>query len=233
MSIVTASTMILKSLRLLGEKSLGGTLTSAEQTDYLYDLNSFMDSVGLGRLMIPHLTDESFALTSSTGSYTIGPGATFSTERPQKIEIAFIRDSGGNDSPVAIIDKAQYDLIVLKTTATTTPEYLFYEPSIPNGTIYLYPEPGASQTLHISSWKALQKFGTVDVPIQLPPGYQRFIEFNFAIDLAGGFTSVSQEVAKVARESKALVMGFNAPAGVLRMDAGVAGRRRWDINAGE
>ena len=231
MALVTASKMILRSLRLLGEKIVGGTLSTAEQTDYLYDLNSFMDSVGLSRLMIPHLTDENFALTSSDGTYTIGPGADFSTTRPLSIENAFIRDSGGNDYQVQIIEKEQYNRIGLKTTATTTPEYLFYEPSVPKGTIYVYPEPGASQTLYISSWKPLQKFGGIDVPLQLPPGYQRFIEFNFAIDVAGGFTNVSQEVARGAKESRALVMGFNAPAGVLRMDAGVAGRRRYDINS--
>lgn len=233
MALVTASTMILRSLRLVGDKIVGGTLTTAEQTDYLYDLNSFMDSIGLGRLMIPHLIEESFSLTSSDGTYTIGPGGDFSTARPLSIESAFIRDSSSNDSPVEVIDKQQYNLIALKTTATTTPGYLFYEPNIPKGTIYLYPEPGSSQTLHISSWKPLQKFGGIDVPLQLPPGYQRMIEFNFAIDVAGGFTNVSDEVAKVARESKALVMGFNAPASVLRMDAGIAGRRRWDINTGE
>ena len=31
---------------------------------------------------------------------------------------------------------------------------------------------------------------------------------------------------------KAAIKGFNAPAGVLRLDAGVAGHRRWNINTG-
>lgn len=232
MAAVTASTMILASLRKIGEKVVGGTLTTAEQTDYLYDLNSWMDSVGLNRLMIPHLLQDSHALTSSTGSYTIGPGGAISVTRPLKIEYAFTRDTNSIDRPLTILtERAQYDAITLKSLEGQIPEYLFYDPRVPLGTVYLYPEPGSGLTLYLDSWKALQKFGGINVPLQLPPGYQLFIESNFCIWVAGGFTNVPTEVAKVARESKAAIQAFNAPAGVLRLDAGVAGHRRYNINS--
>ena len=37
--MATPSSMILRSLRLIGEKAIGDTLSSAEQTAYLADLN--------------------------------------------------------------------------------------------------------------------------------------------------------------------------------------------------
>jgi hypothetical protein len=229
MALITAETMILSSLRRIGEKSVGGTLATAEQTDYLYDLNAWLDSQGLNRLLIPHLYQDSFSLTSSDGVYTIGPGGDFSTVRPLKIEQAFTRDSNNLDRPIFVINREQYDRIPDKTADGGYPAWLFYDPTVPLGRIHLYVEPTSGLTLYLDSWRGLQKFGGIDVPLQLPPGYQLFIESNFAIYVAGGFTNVSQEVAKVARDSRADVMAFNAPTGVLQLEVG--GRRRYDINS--
>ena len=231
--MATPSTMILRALRLLGEKVVAGTLSSDEQTAYLADLNTMLESWSLERLMVYQLLQESKALTASTGSYTIGTGGAFNTTRPTRIvDPCFIRDSSNLDYPLTIIDAEQYGRITQKTLDGQRPEYLFYDGAFASslGTIYLYPEPAASLTLYINSWKQLQTFALISTTVVLPPGYQRAIEFNLAVELAGGFTNVSQEVAKIARESKAVIKGFNAPAGVLRMDAGVAGHRRYNIN---
>lgn len=221
MTTVTASTMILSSLRRIGEKAVGGTLTTAEQTDYLYDLNAFMGLQGLDRMLIPHLIEDSVSLTASDGGYTIGPGGDINTVRPLKIEQAWVRDSGDADTPVEVIDSEAYDLIVLKTVDGSYPRWLYYDPTTPLGTVKLYPEPGSGLTLYLSSWKGLQKFNGIAVPLNLPDGYQTFIEFNFAIYVAGGYTNVSQEVAKIARESKAAIKSFNAPDVFMRLDAGL------------
>ena len=48
---VFVSTMCLRSQRLIGEKGRGATLTSDEQVEILYELNSFMDACALERLL--------------------------------------------------------------------------------------------------------------------------------------------------------------------------------------
>ena len=233
MAVVTPSTMILSALRKNGVKEVGGTLTTDEQAAYLSDLNSMLDSWSLDRLMIPQLIEESFALTSSQGVYIIGPGQEFSTSRPTKIvDPCFLRDSAAVDRSIKIIDKIAYDGIGLKTVDGSYPIYLFYEAGPVNGTIKLIPEPTSSLTIFINSWKMLQQFQSITTPLMLPPGYQRAIEFNFTVETAGGFKNVSDEVAKIARESKAAIKGFNAPAGILRLDAGVAGHTRSNILTG-
>lgn len=233
MAVVSASSMILRSLRLLGEKIVGGTLGTAEQTDYLADLNAMLDSWSLNRLMIPQLIEEGFALTASQGTYLIGTGKEFSTAKPLSIVApCFVRDSGNMDRSVYLVDKIAYDGIGLKTVDGAYPSYLYYEVGTEYGTIKLFPEPAASLTLYINSWKALQQFQEITTPLMLPNGYRRAIEFNFAVEAAGGFTNVSAEVAKIARESKAAIMGFNAPSGILRLDAGVGGRTRSNIFTG-
>jgi len=232
MAAVTARTMILSALRKLGLKAPGDTLTSAEETAHLGDINAFMDSLGIERLMVPYITEDSLSLTSSDGVYTIGPGADFNTVRPLRIEQAWIRDSDDADTPVEVFNDKAYNSIPLKTVDGSYPSYLYYDSGFQYrgqgltgagvgwGTIKLYPEPGSGLTLYITSLKPLQQFGTLDVPIQLPPGYQRFIEHNLALELAGDMP-IPAVVVDIAKKSKAAIKSFNLPGVFLRLDAGI------------
>lgn len=233
----TPSTMIINALIMTGEKVIGDTLSAAEQTHYLAKLNAMLESWSLERLMCYQIVQESLALTSSVGSYTIGSGGAFNTTRPTRIvDPCFIRNSSSIDYPVELIDAQAYGLITSKTVDNAIPGYLFYDSAFASSlaTIFLYPEPAASLTLYINSWKQLQTFALISTTVTLPPGYQRAIESNFAIESAGGFVNVQPEVIKVAKESKAAIKAVNAPEGILRMDPGVLGRRngRWDIRTG-
>ena len=234
---ITASTMILSSLRMIGEKPPGGTLTSAEQTDYLYDLNAAMESWSLDRTLIYQLLQESLALTTGDGTYTIGSSGDFNTTRPTKIvDPCFIRDSSGNDHPVTIINAEAYGLIVDKDAGNAIPDRLFYDSAYVSGlgTIHLYPEPSASLTLYINSWKQLQQFSLISTALAMPPGYQLAIESNFAVmKAAGSGARISESLAKTARDSMARVRSVNLPTGILRMPAGVARGQVFDINTGD
>ena len=227
--------MVLRALRLIGEKTVGDTLTTAEQTAYLADLNSMMDSWSIERLMVYQLLQETKALTSGTASYTIGTGGAFNTTRPTKIvDPCFVRDGSSIDHPVAVIDAVSYGNITLKSSAASWPSALFYDGAdvAGLGTIYLYPVPGSGLTLYINSWKQLTQFATIGETLVLPPGYQRAIEFNFAVEVAGGFTKVSGEVAKIANESKASLKKINLPSGILQMPGGLLVGRRANILLG-
>ena len=216
--------MILRSLRLLGEKPVGGALSSAEQTAYLSDLNTMLESWSIESLNCYQILQENFALTTSVGSYTIGIGGAFNTTRPTKIVDAFIKDSNGYDYEVKIIGKESYNGIVQKTIDGTYPEYLYYDKAFVSSLakIYIYPEPSAGLNLYIDSWRQLQSFTAIDGTLVLPPGYQRAIEFNFAIEVAGGFRATPPEVIKVAKESKAAIKKANIQGGIARLDSVIA-----------
>lgn len=221
---VYVSTMLLRSLRLNGEKARGATLTSSEQAELLAELNTMMESWSVDRALCYQVLQESFALSNSVGSYTIGSGGAFSTDRPVKIvDPCFIRDSSNLDSPLQIVNAEAYGRIVQKTIDGSYPGYLFYDSAYASGlgTIYLYPEPMAGLTLFINSWKQLQTFSTVSVALSLPPGYQRAIEFNFAVETAGGYVNVSPEVAKIARDSLAAIKSLNLPDAFMRIESGL------------
>ena len=224
---VTAGKMILESLRKNGRKELGATLSTTEQPIYLSLLNAFLESVAVGeRLLIPYLVDEGFALTSGDGEYTIGPSGDFSTVRPIEIVQAWVRDSSDGDTPVSVIGQQTYNSFVQKDVDGSYPRYLYYEGRAPLGTIKLYPLPAAGLTLYLSSWKPLQKFGGLDVPIALPPGYQRFIEFNFAIETASANADLPPAVVKGARDSRAAIKTHNRVDVFMQMDAGIVASTR-------
>lgn len=224
--MTAVSTMILNSLVMTGEKSIGSSLDSNEQPYYLSRLNSMMDSWSNERLFMYSLQQTSFPLTTSDGTYSIGPGGDFNMTRPTRIvDPCFIRDTDSTDTPLELIDADTYGRIIDKTMGDVTPCYLFYDyaySATSTATIKLYPLPDAGLTLFINTLQPLQTFSTVSVNLQLPPGYQRAIETNFAIEIAPGFISVSPEVAKIAKESKAAIKTTNLTAPILKLDYGVA-----------
>lgn len=224
----SVSTVILNSLILTGEKSIQVTsLTTAEQDYHLSRINSMMDSWSNERMMIYQLSQTSFALTASQGSYTIGSGGDFNMTRPTKIvDPCFIRNTDGFDSGLTLLNAEAYGRIVDKTADGTYPVYLFYDfgySATSTATVRLWPEPASGLTVFINTLQSLQSFSTVSVTLQLPPGYQDAIELNYAIRSALGVVQVSPALMDAARRAKAVIKGLNAPAPVMRLDYAVAG----------
>jgi hypothetical protein len=223
--VPTASSMVFASLVLNGEKEIGGTISADEKTFYLDRLNSMLESWQLERLLCTQVVQESFSLSVSTGSYTIGSNGVFSTERPTRlVDPCFIRDTNSIDTPLKLIPVDSYGSIDNKSQNIGYPRFLYYDhgfSATSTATIQLYPVPQANLTLFINSIKPLQNFSTISHPALLPPGYQRTIEYNFAIEIAGGFTSVAPEVARIAMESKKAIKVQNLPDSILRLDFAV------------
>lgn len=229
------STMILNALIANGAKSIGGTLTSGEQSYYLSKMNSMIESWSLDRTLCYAVTQENFSLTENVGTYTIGSGATFNTARPTDILSAFVRDSTSSDSGVEVVGYDSYDSIINKTVTGSYPQWLFYDKNYSatsTATIKLYPLPKDGLTLYINSAKQLQSFASVTTTVLMPPGYQRAIESNFTIETAPGLKSVQPEVVKIAKESLALVKGVNLPEPVGSMDSGIVRRGPGNILTG-
>jgi hypothetical protein len=224
----TPSTMILAALIMSGEKPMGGSLTSAEQTHWLARLNAMMESWSLDELYCYTRVQDSKALTASVGSITIGSGATWNTARPTEIvDPVFVRDSTGADSPLEIIDAETYGRITLKTLDGSYPRYLYYDKGYTTAyaTVNIYPEPVASLTLYINSWKQLQQFSAISTDLAMPPGYQYAIELSFAVFSMLGQRPVPTDLEREARSARAAIKKTNSTIGLLGMDAALPGIR--------
>lgn len=213
--MTTATDLISRSLRLLGVVGQGRrTLTANESNDGLEALNAMLDSFSLERMMVYQILQENFPITAGTADYSIGTGGDFNTARPIKVDSAFIRD-GSTDLPVLIIDRDAYDSVSVKSS-TSRPQYLFYDTQYPLAYIRLLYVPDASYTLFISSWQPLQRFANATEDLALPPGYERMIAYNLAIELSAEFgVDASREVIALASQSKSIIKRINAPAPIL------------------
>lgn len=222
--MAAVSTVILRAMRMVGEKPRGGTLDSNEQTECLAEFNSFVEALNNEKLMCYSVTQVSTALTASTLSYTIGPGGDINVTRPIALrDPCWVRDSSGYDYPLTIINIERYGRLVDKSSGAAIPTAIYYDggySATSTATLTLYPPPSASLTLFIHSVTQMQTFASLTTEILFPPGYRLMFESNFAIHLAAGQTPISAETAKIARESKAVIKAQNAPALIARVDPG-------------
>ena len=221
--MATAQTIINGALRSLQVLSSGQSPTANETADALEALNQMLESWSLESLYVYHWPQESFALNGSQ-SYTIGSGGDFNTTRPTTIRNAFIR-SGTTDYPLHIIqDRGGYDRITEKAI-TSIPEMLYYEADYPLGKIHLYPVGDATNTLFITTQlQPLKSFASETDTVDLPPGYERALKFNLAVDIAPEFeASITTEIASGAMKSMAAIKRMNSKAPVMRYDRSIPG----------
>ncbi len=231
--MATAQTIIDRALRLIGAIASGESPTTDEGTDALTALNAMIDSWRNDRLMVYALSESTLTLTPTDASYTIGTGGNINTTRPVKIESAFCR-AGSVDFPVDVIGKARYDAIPDKTTTSDIPDFLYYDSAVTTGNINLWPVPTTANVLHVTMWTVLSTLAAVSTTVTLPPGYERALAYNLAIEIAPEYEkTVSQEVAKIARDSLAALKKINSRQIIAYSELSINGNRRGDIYAGD
>lgn len=218
----TAGSLISSSLRLIGVLASGETETANESTDGLNSLNDLLDSWSTESLLIPNKVREVFALVASQQTYTMGAGGNFDTPRPQRIETALLQLTSNSpviELPMKILTKDQYAGILIKTNASTFPLYLYSDQAYPLTTISVWPVPNSINDLVLYSWKPLANLAALTTSISLPPGYQRALRYNLAIELASEYgRAVPEVVMAIAVEAKAAIKRMNFEPKYLRVD---------------
>lgn len=221
--MATALDIINRAMRLLGVAAAGESLSAAEASDGLTALNQMLDSWGAERLSVYHRSSDSHTLVAGTGTYTIGSGATINTTRPVKIESALIREDDIDD-PVTIVDGSRFDWISDKSSEGR-PDRLYYDADYPTGTINLHPVPDKAYTLLLYSHKPLTSFASTATSVSLPPGYERALAYNLAVEMAPEFgKEAPATVVMVAAHAKNTFRRNNAPRPVMDTDAGLVSR---------
>lgn len=206
----------------LGALTTGESPSSAEETDALTLLNAMIDSWSTERLNIFSIVQSVHALTTTQQSYTIGSGGDFNVTRPVRYERASIRmpNTGGSGyryEPVEIIDALGWSQIVGRSTTDVVPTTLFPDMAFPLTTLYLWPIPTFSTIspyLALWTWTQLQQFADIaTTSYTFPPGYERALKLNFALEAASMFGIVpTQQLVQQAIEAKAAIRMLNAAA---------------------
>ena len=200
----TVSGLIHSSFRLIGAIAAAETLETAELNDAFVSLNQLIASwntEGLslaGRLLI-------LLPLSQLNSYPLSP-------RPIKIDAASVAISG-IDCPLEIVDAAGWEAITEKLEQAILIKKLYCDYIYPVSHVYIWPVPRVGGgMLEMFVYSAIQPFATVNDTIDLPPGYEQALRYNFAIALLPEYprSQVDPTLPSQAQNYKASLVQLNA-----------------------
>lgn len=168
------------------------TPSAQEYTDALQVLNTMLQEWALTPAGNAAVVRENWTLTASTASYTIGPGATFSTVRPLKIQRAFTR-SDNIDYPIRIYYSVDDYAKQTQKNLEDRPSALYFEQGATTCTLLFYPTPDAAYDFHIWSYKGFaynstttfgyNAFTSTSQSLNLGPQYEPAIIANLRLQL--------------------------------------------------
>lgn len=196
----TATTIIKDALLEIGVLASGETPSAAMADDAFRALNRLMDILSNGQSFAFYPNKEIFNLTGQA-SFTIGPSGDLITDRPIRIETATI-DRQGITYPVSVLDNQKWDAISYKGANGANTSGIFYEATMPNGIIHVWPIASGC-TLNMRVINQVGVFPDLTTDLLLPPGYEEALIRNLAVSIfpqypAGTLSPITLRAAKTS-----------------------------------
>lgn len=197
--MATGIQIITRSMQALGILGRTEVPSAGEANDALTAFNAMLDSWSSGEdLMSFVVLERSFPLVVGTNSYTIGTGGVVNVTRPNDIKEAYIQDSIGNNFLMTVLPRDKWNQIGNRSSTMTSqiPDTLFYDPQYPLGVINIFPTPLLTYTCFFDSTQDQVDFSSLTQSLSMPPGYERAMVLNLALELmAAGFPCMLDEKA--------------------------------------
>jgi len=206
----TARELIYDAMTAVGILGQGDVAPSAADAQIaLRKLQRMLDSWSVDNLMVYSTTQEVITFVAGDPSYTTANLSTAS--RPVDLEAAFV-SWNGVDYPLRRITRQEYADIEDKTTEGI-PCVVWYEPKMTAGEFLFWPTPNvtAAMAAHFNVRRVLAASLTLATSFSLPPGYEKAITDNLALELAAGGcgAQVSQSLHDSAMNAKAILKRQN------------------------
>lgn len=133
--------------------------------------------------------------------------------RPLAITDAVLRDIDDNDIPVTLISRSEYYNFGDKTTTGTTPTQFWFNPSLTNANLKVYPTPsnGKYRLVYTGEYQ-IEDVTSANNDFDCPQEWLLAIQTNVAVLLTPSYGSNSTEFKKlklIADEEKERVMGWD------------------------
>jgi hypothetical protein len=163
--------------------------------------------------------------------YTI-PGD-FKIPRPLRVTDSFTRintQGSGLDYPIQVISQERYIEIGFKAIAAPWPIVVWYNPTMPLGTLYFYQNPSGSGELHLFTDTILTNLASLTQEVVLPQGYSRFIKRALGRELAPEYGAIwTPQQERLYKESYDMVKSLNqVPVPVAKYDSELIQHQRTD-----
>lgn len=169
-------------VRAAGRKIGVHDMDGSEINDGIEALNSMLKQWSASKSAVNAITRESFSISAGTASYTMGDGATIDSVWPILITSAFIRIDD-TDYPLATFPAENYAYTGRKADRQR-PLAIYYERTYPYGTLFFWPTPDSTYTVHLWSRKGFTEYTAPTTTVSLPPEYEPAMVYNLAIEMA-------------------------------------------------
>lgn len=231
---ITGRDLVTRALQTLGVYAPGDTVSGTDiQTGFQF-LNELVDSWAIQALTILLVDRTEYPLVAGQGGpsspYTYGPGGDFDTgtkARPPSIQDANLLLNGFTppiEIPLAIITDDMYAAQAIKTQQSEYPQWLYYNPSVPLGNIYLWNVPSTNvNALVLYTPTVTAAFPDLSTLYVCPPGYQKAFRLCLADACISSFAvpaSIGQKVSVDAAQALSDLKCSNVKMGDLSMDPG-------------
>ena len=227
--MTTALQIISQALRSINALGEGETPSAAQSSTGLESLNAMLSEWSTQKLLVYQVVQENFPFVVGQSDYTMGAGGNFNTTRPTAIENVFVRFQD-IDYPVDIVTMEQFNQITFKAQLSQVPFVVNVDTAFPLTTLKFWSVPNTTlASVYISSRKAFVEYTSLATVVNLPPGYERAISKNLAVDLGPEYGAMGNPVliAQAAR-GKANLKRINYTPIVLDIDSALPqGRNNW------
>lgn len=224
--MTTVMDIVVSALQNLGAIAIEEPPSAAEGAGALATLNNMIATWNTESLLVYNITENIFPFVPGQASYTLGIGGNFNIPRPVKIDLAYSRDSQGNDYKMGVTDSPDmYADIISKYTQSTFPTFLYDDGGFPLKTITFWPVPSdGSYSAVLWVWSSITSFANLADQVVLPPGYNLALEYNLAVLLAPKYgRPVSEDLKSLAISSKAQLKRINYTIKEMNFDPAMTG----------
>lgn len=234
--MATIGDLLKGSLRLIGAIAPGETPTDEEMSELLISFNSMVEFMSLHRLLSYTRTIEEFDIVTNQGEYTYGPGGDLNSSRPIGVERAFLKYANNTQSfqvELEVLDSNGWADISLKGMTSTVPSKIYFDQSKGASNVFLWPVPLDANKIIVHAIKPFCVFSDVTQEINFPPGYERLLRYNFAVEVAPEFgVEAAPTVQRIANTAIARAKTVNIY--VVDMSLGALSKgKRFNIYTGE
>lgn len=209
--------IITRSVRLLGAVAQGTPLPPGDAADGLLALNSMLEAWNIASLNVYTKNFDAYPLISGKQVYTIGPSGDISGTpqlRPTNIDRALLRVlqvTPNLELPIKLIEDEEWSEINVKNLQSTYCTKMYITGGFPNLELYLWPIPTIANELVLWTWNQILSIPDINLDLALPPGYERAIVYNLAMELSAEYGIMpSPVVVQIATDSLAHIKRINS-----------------------
>lgn len=165
-------------------------LSNSEQIEGLELLNSLIDQWSGEELTVIYRQRIVFPINANQQTYIIGLDVSggvpdYLIKRPVRIDRAgYIFTNTAPpliEQPYEMYTEQDWASLSPKGLTSTIATIFYYEASVPNGKINLWPIPTMASQQALYLWNNLQEVSGIDVELELPPAFRIALETNLSI----------------------------------------------------